>query len=87
MERSEFESKYPEQHKKYSKLIISLPGNSTQETLKKISAFFDKCSIGTTKVYIQINNTKLETPYCIENQATLKNDILTAIPEAGVDIY
>ena len=72
---------------KLSKIVISLPGNSTQETLKKISAFFDKCSRGTTKVYIQINNTKLETPYCIDNRETLKNDILTAIPEARVDIY
>lgn len=76
-----------EEKKEYSKLIISLPGNSTQETLKKISTFFDECNAGTTKVYIQINNTKLETPYCIDNTENLKNDILTAIPEARVNIY
>lgn len=71
----------------YSKIVISLPGNSTQETLKKISQFFDQCELGSTKVYLQINNTKLETPYCVKNYAELKNKLLSAIPEAKIDIF
>ncbi|MCX6763523.1 MAG: hypothetical protein NTZ97_02205 [Candidatus Moranbacteria bacterium] len=64
------------------KIIITLPPNSSPEMLKKLSLHFDRCEAGTAKVFVNINGAKLETPYCVENTADLKTQILAAIPEA-----
>ncbi|MFZ2226689.1 MAG: DNA polymerase III subunit alpha, partial [Candidatus Moraniibacteriota bacterium] len=40
-----------------SKLTITLPSASNQETLKTLSAHFGKCQPGETKVYLKINGT------------------------------
>ena len=68
------------------KLIITLPANSDQAILKKISAFFDKCDRGAMKVYLSINNSRLETPYCIKNSENLTASLLQAAPECRVAI-
>jgi DNA polymerase-3 subunit alpha len=69
------------------KIIITLPTFSNQETLKTLSAHFGKCATGDTKVYLKINNTKLETPYCITKGAELENEISKLIPGAVVENY
>jgi DNA polymerase-3 subunit alpha len=69
------------------KIIITLPTLSNQETLKTLSAHFGKCAAGDTKVYLKINNTKLETPYCITKGAELENEISKLIPGAVVENY
>ena len=72
---------------KITKLIITLPQNSNQETIKKLSAFFDQCSAGTMKVYLNINGARLETPYSINNKEELKEELKKLIPEGKIDIY
>ncbi|MCX6763126.1 MAG: DNA polymerase III subunit alpha [Candidatus Moranbacteria bacterium] len=69
------------------KIIITLPPNSSPEMLKKLSLHFDRCEAGTAKVFVNINGAKLETPYCVQTSADLKTQILSAIPEARVDIF
>ncbi|MCX6761660.1 MAG: DNA polymerase III subunit alpha [Candidatus Moranbacteria bacterium] len=70
-----------------SKIIVTLPTASDQETLRTLSAHFGKCKIGDTKVYLKINNTKLETPYCITKSYDLESEILELIPGAVVENY
>lgn len=56
------------------KMIITLPPDSNKETLAKLSAFFDKCGFGKTKVFLNISETKLETNYRVDlAPETLKN--------------
>jgi len=69
------------------KIIITLPPNSNQEILKKLSGFFDKCEMGSTKVYLSINNSKLETPYCVKSRDDFKQALLNIVAEAKIEIY
>jgi DNA polymerase-3 subunit alpha len=62
------------------KITITLPATSNQETLKTLSAHFGKCDAGDTKIYLKINGTKLETPYCIKPSLDLENEIKKLIP-------
>lgn len=72
--------------KKYSRMIITLPGNSNQEILKKLSQFFDTCDRGSVKLYLSINNTRLETPYCIQPMDNIKELLEKLIPEGKVEL-
>ncbi len=72
---------------KSSKLIITLPPNFDKTILKNLSAFFDRCELGAMKVYLSINNSKLETPYCIQNTAELEKALKIIAPEGRVDIW
>jgi DNA polymerase-3 subunit alpha len=69
------------------KIIITLPNNSTKETFKKLSEIFDKCESGGAKIYLKINDTKLETPYSIKNSADISVQIKSIVPEARIDIF
>jgi DNA polymerase-3 subunit alpha len=70
-----------------SKIIITLPQSSNQETLKTLSAHLGKCQPGDTKIYLKINGTKLETSYCVTKSADLENEIKKLIPGAMVEIF
>ncbi|MFZ2192822.1 MAG: DNA polymerase III subunit alpha [Candidatus Moraniibacteriota bacterium] len=69
-----------------AKIVITLPNDSDQEILKALSAHFNTCEIGQTKIYLKINNTKLETPFCITQNQDLENQIKKIIPTALVEI-
>ena len=69
------------------KIIITLPNDSTKETFKKLSEIFDKCESGDAKIYLRINDTKLETPYSIKNSADISVQIKNIVPEARIDIF
>jgi DNA polymerase-3 subunit alpha len=69
------------------KITITLPQASDQETLRTLSTHFGKCEPGATKVYLKINNTKLETPYCITKSYDLENEIKKLIPGAVVESF
>ncbi|HLN18604.1 MAG TPA: DNA polymerase III subunit alpha, partial [Patescibacteria group bacterium] len=66
------------------KLIISLPPQSGPETIKKLSEYFDSCERGDCKIFLEINNTKLETPYCIKNQQDISEKLKINIPEIKI---
>ncbi len=73
--------------KNISRIIITLPANSGADEIKKLSQFFDQCERGATKVYLNINNSRLETPYCIKNRENLKSSLQNIIPGCQVEIY
>ena len=68
------------------KIIISFPETSGQEKIKKLSEFFGRCERGETKVYLNINNSKLETPYCIKFSAELKDSLEKIIPDGNIEV-
>ena len=68
------------------KITITLPNNFNKEILKNLSAFFDRCELGAMKVYLSINGSKLETPYCIKNTAELEAAIKKISPEGKIEI-
>ena len=72
--------------KKYSRMVITLPGNSNQEMLKKLSQFFDTCDRGSVKLYLSINNARLETPYCIQPADNIKETLGNLIPEGKIEL-
>jgi DNA polymerase-3 subunit alpha len=72
---------------KIGKIIISLPSNATQETIKKLSGFFDKCELGSSKIFLQIGGNKLETPYCVKNFERLSENLQKLIPEGKINIF
>ncbi|MCX6765560.1 MAG: DNA polymerase III subunit alpha [Candidatus Moranbacteria bacterium] len=74
-------------NKERKKLVITLPSHSQQETIKKLSRFFDQCELGAMKIYLNINGSKLETPYCIKDNGKLKEELKSVIPEGRIDIY
>jgi len=69
-----------------SRLTLTLPNNSTPETLKRISNFFDRCDRGSTKVFLSISNSKLETPYCVQLTEALLVSLKNAIPEITFEL-
>ncbi|MFH0968943.1 MAG: DNA polymerase III subunit alpha [Patescibacteria group bacterium] len=70
-----------------SKIIITLPDGSDKETFKKLSEIFDKCESGNEKVYLKINNSKLETPYSIKNTSEIESAIKKIIPEGKIEVW
>lgn len=70
-----------------TKMIINLPNSSGQDTLKKLSQYFDSCEAGALKIFLSINNQKLETAYCINQTENLEHDIKNIIPEAKLNIF
>ncbi|MDZ4385516.1 MAG: OB-fold nucleic acid binding domain-containing protein, partial [Candidatus Moranbacteria bacterium] len=70
-----------------TKLIITLPGSADKDTLKKLSQYFDRCDAGALKIYLAINNQKLETPYCITQSDNLETNLKNIIPEAKISIF
>jgi DNA polymerase III subunit alpha len=69
-----------------SKLIITLPNNFEKVILQKLSAHFDKCQLGSMKVYLNIGNTKLETPYCIKEIDDIEQDLKNLVPDGEIEI-
>jgi DNA polymerase-3 subunit alpha len=70
-----------------TKIIITLPANSDQEVLKKLSQYFDRCEAGVMKVFLSINNQKLETAYCIAQTDSLESNLKNILPEAKISIF
>jgi len=69
----------------FHKLLIRLSASVTQETMRELSRIFDACPSGTTKIYLEINGSRLETPYCIEPTDDLKNKIKQLVPEGKIE--
>jgi len=67
-------------------MTITLPDNSSQDILKKLSQFFDRCDRGSVKLYLSINKTRLETPYCIHPEDDLRDALAKIIPEGKIDL-
>jgi DNA polymerase-3 subunit alpha len=67
-------------------IIITLPPESTKEALKNLSQFFDRCEKGETKIYLEIKQSRMETPYRIKYSTELPSLIKKIIPESQIKI-
>jgi hypothetical protein len=70
-----------------SKLIITLPGNADKEILKNLSQYFDRCNLGSVKVYLEISGTRLETPYCVNYIDGIEDALKAIVPEGQIAIF
>jgi len=68
------------------KLIISLPHNATPEIIQKLGAYFGKCKIGETKVYLHHNETKLQTPFSIEHTEEIIDELKSIVLHGSVEL-
>jgi len=68
-----------------SKVIITIPEKSSQEIIQKLSRFFNNCEPGTMKVYLLINKTKLETPYCLKYEDRFEKSLFSIFPESKIE--
>ena len=66
------------------KLTISLPAGCSQVAIKQLSQFFDSCDRGAMKVILEINNSKLETPYCIKKLDDIQEKLKEILPEGKI---
>ncbi len=70
--------------KRINQLIITLPVNFEQSTLQQLADFFTQCDLGKTKVYLVINNSKMETAYRIKVTTTTLELIRNIVPKAKI---
>jgi hypothetical protein len=69
------------------RLVVTLPDNFDKAILKSLSSLFDRCELGSMKVYLSIGNSKLETPYCIKNTTELEGAIKKISPEGKIEVW
>ncbi len=69
-----------------TKLTITLPPNFNQDILKQLSAYFDKCESGKIKVYLIVENSKLETPYNIKLTDKTISNLKAISPTAQISV-
>jgi DNA polymerase-3 subunit alpha len=69
------------------RLVVTLPDNFDKSILKSLSSLFDRCELGSMKVYLSIGGSKLETPYCIKNTAELESAIKKISPEGKIEVW
>ncbi len=68
-----------------AELVLSI--NSTnQDIIKKLSKLFDTCHFGKTKVYLIINNKKIQTSYSIKLTDEVKSNLKIIIPPKNIKI-
>ncbi len=71
---------------KCSRIIIYLSDASGQEKIKELSNFFARCEKGETKIYLNINGSKLETPFNIKFSNEIKNSLEKIIPNGEISL-
>ncbi|TAK94725.1 hypothetical protein EPO05_05905, partial [Patescibacteria group bacterium] len=67
------------------KLCITLPPAADQKDLQKISQLLDGCQPGDTRIVLNVNGTKLETPYCVTDTAKLIERVRTELPGSVIE--
>lgn len=69
-----------------TRLLIKLPSNANSDVIHKLSAFFNKCKSGTTKVFLHHNETKLQTPFSIEHDLSVMKELRNIVLHGSVEI-
>jgi DNA polymerase-3 subunit alpha len=68
------------------KAIINIPSNANKSTLGKLSQIFDVCNLGETKIFLNINNTLIQTAYSVELDNQILENIKNSIPEITIEL-
>ncbi|HEX8974216.1 MAG TPA: DNA polymerase III subunit alpha [Patescibacteria group bacterium] len=69
-----------------SKLIVTLPHNATPDMLHSLQKLFNSCKTGSCKVFLHHQTNKLETPFFIEHNPTLAEEIRSIIRNGNVEL-
>jgi DNA polymerase-3 subunit alpha len=68
------------------KLIITLPDEATSEAIGKLRELFNLCQKGNCKVFLHHRTNKLETPFTIEHDSKLLEEVKKIIKGGNVEI-
>lgn len=71
---------------KATKLIVTLPQDATSEMLKNLSKFFNSCKAGNCKVFLHHQNNKLQTPFMIEQTASILIEVKKIIAQGNAEL-
>jgi len=63
---------------------ITLPSSADKSTIGKLSQLFDTCDSGETKVFLNINETKIQTAYKISLEQDALEKIKLLVPEGKI---
>jgi DNA polymerase III subunit alpha len=69
------------------KLYITLPPNASSELLRQISAVLGSAPAGDCKVFLELSQGRLETPYRIGYDQSLKNKLQKIIKEIKIRLF
>lgn len=67
------------------KITITIPTNANKSIIAKLSQIFDLCKLGETKVFLNINNTKIQTAYSIELSTQTLENIRNIAPQIDIN--
>lgn len=68
------------------KITITLPTNAPKSIIAELSKIFDTCKLGDTKIFLDINNTKIQTAYSVDLDSATVENIRNIMPEIKVEI-
>ena len=71
---------------KLTKLIVTLPQDANSEMISKLSQTFNTCPAGQCKVFLHHQANKLETPFSIESQPNVLDEIKDIIAGGTVEL-
>lgn len=69
-----------------TKLIVTLPQNATPEIIHNLSKLFNSCKAGSCKIFLHHQENRLETPFSIEHDATLLEEIKTIVKNGSAEL-
>jgi len=79
-------NKKPNEKISAKKIILILPATADNSSIAKLSQIFNLCQLGDTKVFLNINNTQIQTEYNITFDTQTQENIQTALPEIEIKI-
>jgi DNA polymerase-3 subunit alpha len=75
------------QRQNEQKLYITLPPNASSELLRQISAVLSSAPAGDCKVFLELSQGRLETPYRIGYNQSLENKLQEIIKEIKIRLF
>ena len=70
-----------------SKLFITLPSNASSELLRQISSVLSTAPAGDCKVFLELSQGRLETPYRIGYDENLSNKLQGVMKDIKIRLY
>lgn len=67
-------------------LTISLPNSSDKSIIEKLSKAFDSADLGDTKIYLNLDGTRMQTSYSIQTNDALLDKIKSIVPTGKIDL-
>jgi DNA polymerase III alpha subunit len=75
------------QRQNEQKLYITLPPNASSELLRQISSVLSSAPAGDCKVFLELSQGRLETPYRIGYDVSISNKLKNIIPDIKIRLF